>query len=279
MLRKTTLLATFCATLTTLSQDPADLNYLLKGPTLLQECAADGTITNFSIKLVPGSCGFSVVKTLADDKAYVIKFWTWDGDPAQATRKDGTFDNNGNPDKMSDDDKTARFEKKPAGNEYELRYFRITASDLATFATVVQSRLQPIFGAATVPFKLRPQYGDISSDVALTGMGGASVLWSKRGTFRTGFLIGLGLSNVVLDSASTDGHEVAGGTRSGYTLATGLFAQWNNLQLGAFVGWDHLARMDRKTTGWIYHGAPWIAFGVGVTIFKEERAASSGGKN
>lgn len=259
------------------AQDKLPLQYYLKSETSIQECNSKGDPAGLERKLLPAWSGFTIVEELDNEQGYVIKFWSWKADQDSTKKALAADVATGDPNRLNNAQKAARFNEKQDGDH--VRYFLLSKSDLEKFAIVKSAQLSPIGGVVALPFKLRPQYGDISTDLSIAGMYGSNLLANKLGDFKAGVLIGLGVTSITVDSTSTDGKTTQSSDRFGYTLSTGLLVQWHTLQLGAVIGWDHLSRADRKQTGWLYHGAPWLGFGIGAAIFKEDKAASDAGKN
>jgi len=48
--------------------------------------------------------------------------------------------------------------------------------------------------------------------------------------------------------------------------------EYQNIQAGVFVGWDHIGRINQNTYGWIYQSKPWISVGFGYAIFTKEKS-------
>ncbi|AHJ95740.1 hypothetical protein Hsw_0145 [Hymenobacter swuensis DY53] len=155
------------------------------------------------------------------------------------------------------------------------RYFLISADQLAASAAVLAARFTPTAGAVVMPFKFRPQNGDFTKDITLSGMGGASWHPGRRTEHSLSLLIGIGITSVTLtpkNSLVAENREQAA-----ITPSLCLLYQWERLQLGALLGTDILGE---GSASWRYNKQRWFAAGIGFSIFKPEDAtAKDAGSN
>lgn len=250
------------------------LHYRTRTAVLLNKCDATGAVDAAGPITMAKGLAFSIIGKAEGD--FIIRFWAWeDADPIVAARyvagganpKDVTKAKNAI-------DKNILY-RVDANNKPI--YFRITQDQLNMFCKPILSCLGPLIGAATLPFKLRPQDGEFSKDVSLSAMGGLDIKFSGTSDVSLGVLGGIGFTSATVDSASTNDQVKVDHEASGLTLSTGLLIRWKSLQIGGFVGWDHLSKTDRAI--WIYNGEPWIGIGIGVTIFKSETGNVEEGLN
>jgi hypothetical protein len=232
-------------------------------------------ITGF--RTAPAGAKFSISDSLTDH--YVIRFWNWTSDEEegyQQTIKQADAQ------LLSDQ---ARVERS-LSNTNTLRtdlasgtdlFFKLEKKDLEAYALPLFARFSPLVGASVLPFKLRPQTGEFTKDLTLSGMGGVKIRPWRKESFSVGALLGVGITSVSLDSLNTEGRVLEPSDRSAITLSTGLVVQWERLQVGLFMGWDHLNKSDRKL--WVHQGAHWLALGIGVSIFSEDSEVSKEGSN
>jgi len=177
----------------------------------------------------------------------VIRFWDW----------------------KSNSDKVKKFNFTNA-EKTQRAYFLMTTADFLS-KTKRRYSTKPIFtiGTAAVPFKLRSNPFQFSSDVTLGTVAGVKVRmnpYTDENFYN--FLLGFGLSNVNLDSISTNGtitqNSIVQNTAS-FTLSAGSVVEFSKVQVGIFIGWDLINNSDKIQ--WSYHGKPWISIGLGYSLF------------
>lgn len=208
------------------------------------------------------------VKPRTTDPASVDVFYTAQGIVRQA-------------DKVTAEERTAFYDSYYFDLNYNAetgleRYFLISLAQLAASASPLAPSFIPISGALIMPFKFRPQNGsDFTKDVTFSGMGGAAWTMGNRNDRSVGFMLGIGITSVTLtkeNSTVTETQDRAALTFSGATLF-----QWQKLQIGLVGGWDILGAGNAS---WAYNKQPWLAAGVGFSIFRTDDAvAKSAGTN
>jgi len=150
------------------------------------------------------------------------------------------------------------------------KYFIVPINYITSYSSQYLGRnLDISAGVVSLPLKLRLKDGDFSGSVSIAGAGG--IKW-RTNPYKTdryhNILIGLGLSNLTMDSASvTKNKDNIVSNLTGLTIITGYLYQSGKIQIGAFLGWDFLTRTNQEKFGWIYQGKPWISLGIGVSIF------------
>ena len=260
------------------AQTPTQLR--LHTDVLLEECDKAGKTVN-NTELAPAGAAFTIVRTVDDN--HVIRFWQWsvDADDLASAKLQAVPANKTAAERHAEEQQDKRdrlnFKQAPAGGTAVQRFFLLPTGYVDMFATTVLSRWDPLVGACVLPFKLRPQDGDFTKDISLSGMGGFKYRPGRSDAFSIGGLIGVGLSNVTLDSLNTEGRITEASDRSAITISAGAVLQWERMQIGLFIGWDHLGKADRKR--WINQGAHWFGIGIGVNIFSDESSSVKEGGN
>ena len=216
---------------------------------------------------------FSISDSLTDH--YIIRFWKWTSDEEegyQQTVKQADAQ------LLTDQARVARSRSRTNTLRTDLAtgtelFFKLEKKDLEPYAVPLFARFSPLVGASVLPFKLRPETGEFTKDLTLSGMGGFRIRPRRKDSFSVGALLGVGITSVSLDSLNTEGRVLEPSDRSAITLSTGLVVQWERLQVGLFMGWDHLNKSDRRL--WVHQGAHWLALGIGVSIFSEDKEVTN----
>ncbi|WP_299122995.1 hypothetical protein [uncultured Winogradskyella sp.] len=123
-------------------------------------------------------------------------------------------------------------------------------------------------GILSLPFKARPD-DNLGFD---TEFNFNSTVSFKLGSFLgTSFNIqlGAGIGTVGLNESNTS--YTGEGTIqpqdvSTLTILTGLMLQYERVQVGLYLGWDHIN--NQSVFNWQSNGDKWIGFGVGFSVFK-----------
>ena len=184
----------------------------------------------------------------------VIRFWDWE----------------------SSSDKVEKFNFTNA-EKNKRAYFLMTTADFLS-KTKRRYSTKPSFaiGTAAVPFKLRGNPFQFSTDVSLGSVAGVKIRmnpYTDENFYN--FLVGFGLSNVGLDSSSTSGmvnqSSIVQNTSS-FTLSVGGVLEFSSVQVGVFVGWDYINNNDKIQ--WSYHGKPWVSLGLGYSLFTKSKTST-----
>lgn len=260
------------------SQSKIGTSYRLKSTIQLDQCDWDGTITNENAQ-IPDKSIFTVVNQL-ESGDLVIKFWNWGGKETKqallaTTPITSTLKVNTVPDASSEAIPLIKYMESYNyyyDSAWYVRYFLISSGDLDLFCDEYQRGLEATLGAVTLPFRYRTGTKEFSKDVSLSGMGGGSFAFNNN--FRTSFLIGVGLSDVTIDSTNTEGKQIESINASALTLSMGIVFQFKAVQAGIFVGVDNLS--DSNKYNWNGHGKPWIGIGIGLSIYSESSNAEEG---
>jgi hypothetical protein len=247
--------------------------YKLKGETILQECSATGD--SIGIKAVPGGSKFTIVNLKGDN--YIIRFWQWQVDTTEAKALNTKTDSRHNKNEKqikSNYEKYLNFNVDISKSTSTLRYFIISKSAIDFFTEKITQKWSATYGVAVLPFKYRSQNGDFLKDLSISNLGGIK-LSPNNGKCSVSLLIGIGISSVTLDSLNTSGIITKQQDRAAITLPIGLVLQYEKLQIGLFTGWDWLSK--RSIDGWDYQGKNWLALGIGISIFSDEKATKKEG--
>lgn len=264
--------------------------YQFKGKTTLKQSDLSGNTIGFGDVDIEAPDGASfVVKAVDQNNNYIIEFdcWSIPGGAENFVKK------NPNPispiiQKQSDATKILEAED-PSGltNSQKIyrfnyyyeagtvikRHFLIPSAILHAYAQVVVSPWSPVGGAATLPFKWRPQHGGgFDKDLSISGLAGAK----HAGLFGNdnlsySILLGIGISSITTDSSNSK--KPPSSDLSAITLSAGILAQYKTLQFGIFAGVDHLS--NNKEIGWKYQGNPWFGVGIGFSIFSESQQGTT----
>jgi len=251
------------------AQESPELHYRFKVGIALEECNASGK-KNGNVDTPPDGSSFTIAGTV-DADTYIIRFWRWNTTGSSAA-------NDKTANKLTENDRKAlerrslyeRFNVLPGTPITTIRYFLLPKASLAMFAQVLAPKYTPLLGAAVLPFKLRPQRGDFTDDLTLTGMAGWNLSFKRNKEHGIALVVGLGLAKVEVDSATTRGEFDEVTQLSAISPSLGLVYHWHRMQIGVFSGADWVARAQGKV--WIYQGKPWLAFGIGAAIFNSESA-------
>jgi hypothetical protein len=146
-------------------------------------------------------------------------------------------------------------------------YFAVLDSDMENSSYDPEDAKIFFFSGGTVimPFKLRPQKGEFTKDLSLSGVGNFGWRLTKNSSISA--LAGAGVGIVTLDSANTEAVVLKSTDRGAITLNIGVIYQFKQMQIGVTSGLDFLS--GRKDN-WYYNGKPWLSFGIGVSIFKPD---------
>lgn len=249
----------------------------------IQECDGAGNIlmneTN-SPKIAYKGSTFTVEDEIGD--VLVIKFGVWNL-PKQRNKqyyseqlsKRSNYNFKNNPELSF---KKHSFES--------IRYFRITKEEFNNSCTqyvpkieVSQfwKRIDFTFGTLTIPFKIRSL--DKPNKLVFTpnlSIGGAIYSQYKVSEdFSFGFVGGISVSSITLDSASTEGVvkvNHSGNSRPSLTFTGQFLAAYKTINLTVGLGWDYINIATNIERSWIYQGKPWLGIGIGVSLFNEGTA-------
>lgn len=149
--------------------------------------------------------------------------------------------------------------------------FFMKSNDLALYTQEAESKWSVTgIGATVLPIKFRlgdgnKMYFDFGRDVTIGTTAGVRYKIGKDKPIYFSFLGGLGVSSISLDSKNVDQQGFEPQSVIALTPSMGFTLEAYKVQLGVFVGWDHIAGdLGRK---WIYQGEHWWSIGLGVSLF------------
>jgi hypothetical protein len=161
--------------------------------------------------------------------------------------------------------------KRIYGNKQ--RYFKVKSTQVKAYSRKEQSIGASLTaGVINFPFRLRPQKGIVDFSGAFNF--GAAIGYTFRHKswreVKHSLLTAYSISNVVLDSMSTTRNSDKLTSTNNFTslsFSLGYMVQYQQVQVGIFLGLDHLSRINQRTYGWIYQSKPWVSLGFGLSIF------------
>ncbi len=156
------------------------------------------------------------------------------------------------------------------------KYFLVDKSNILKHATpysVIDHSLA--LGFLNLPFKARIQKGkeDFSGTFNFGSAVGYKFKHYSYSPWAHNVVLGLSFSNVSLDSVSVSkNHEDLSETNefTALSLSVGYMLEYKNVQVGIFLGWDHIDRKVQSNYDWDYQGKPWISLALGYSIFSKE---------
>ncbi|MFN8310433.1 MAG: hypothetical protein U0T73_10765 [Chitinophagales bacterium] len=147
-------------------------------------------------------------------------------------------------------------------------YFCITRAQLDfKCRPMAQSEFDFLVGNIVTPVKLRVNPFDFTKDITIGTTFGLKYRMNEKRPASLDLLLGLGVSSVTLDSASTQGTVHNGVDTWVFTTSLGLVVEFGQAQVGLFSGFDFMTSKEAKKYSWIYKRQPWISFGLGFAIF------------
>lgn len=190
----------------------------------------------------------------------------------------------------------AKEETERGLNKFEMISYKNTRLDYEITLADLNSKCSPYFGndnsfiwgAVTMPIKLRfgnksDRYFSFQESLNIGIAAGWS--WQKQGVHRKSenILFSLGVSNVTLDSldfkrnAKNESFKPNVKSTAAVTVSGGYVFQFDNFQVGAFIGMDILPyELGRQ---WLNRGKPWVGVGLGMSLFNRDQAKAGSGKN
>ena len=151
---------------------------------------------------------------------------------------------------------------------FSSRYFRVYKQPFLFKARpLFRSRYALSLGNIISPVKIRIQPFDFSRDLMIGSTVGLRYQAPTSKGLSCNVLLGIGLSQNTIDSASTRGALKGVSDVLTFTPSIGFVVEFGQAQLGLFSGWDVMSRNNDYQRTWIYSRQPWIAFGIGYSIF------------
>lgn len=88
---------------------------------------------------------------------------------------------------------------------------------------------------------------------------------NKNGLYYLNFMGGLNIGSTKLTEENTNGGVTNDTNTSILTPFAGILFEYNDFEIGAFLGWDHISgKLGKK---WHYQGNTWLGIGMGYNIF------------
>ena len=250
---------TTTAIITSCSMTPyAGKSYVFNGNVQIVECDAVGhSISANPANAIKGSV-FDVVSIISPDCDLVIQFHVWKNiDPTSFIKRQMY-------NYKSTADKDVSTITKSNDN---IRYFILKKNDMINICSEYVNPRTPTvaFGTFSMPFKFRPSKSNFTSNLSL----GTSVYVNSQLTTNSscGFVVGLSLSSVSLDSLSTNGKIKTSSDRPAITPSFSLVYAYKNINFIFGVGADYINKTSAIEQNWIYNGKPWLGFGIGINLF------------
>lgn len=161
------------------------------------------------------------------------------------------------------------------------RYFLVNRTDFEIRSRVYKHRsrfAKPGLTAGTIliPVKLRFAEFQFSKDITLGPYFGFKWLTSnfRPNYYSLGFSTGITSVRLTPRNTNTDSIQEVQDIAA-FTLSIGSIFEFNNVQLGFFVGWDWINnnRGDSETSiNWDYQGKIWLSVGLGYSIISRPSA-------
>jgi hypothetical protein len=135
-------------------------------------------------------------------------------------------------------------------------------------------------GVINFPFKYRPQkgLGDFSGTFNFGAGLGVKMRHKSYRKFTWSIITGYSISNLVIDSVSATRNSkdlVSTNNFSAFSFSIGPMIEYDKVQVGMFVGWDRLSKLNQEKYGWKYQGKPWLSIAFGYAIFTNEKVKES----
>jgi len=159
--------------------------------------------------------------------------------------------------------------------EYQALFGVDKAAFVASTQAKVLQKTSVEVGAAVLPFKWRFQEGqkDFSGETNLAVMLGIKLPHYEQKTWHTSLMIGYSVGEADLDSISVNKNFAELRDRDDFlthTFTAGVMLEYDRVQAGVFMGWDHLQRTAQDQFNWDYQGRPWLSLAFGYSIFTQE---------
>lgn len=148
------------------------------------------------------------------------------------------------------------------------KYFVITKAQL-DFNTrpIYGNDISLSVGSVLIPIKLRTSPFYFSKDFSLGSTIGLRFLIQPRTNIYFNTLLGMGVSSITLDSATTSGRILKTAEVLAFTPSFGGVLEFGNAQVGFFTGLDILPSLNPETEDWIYKNKLWLSFGIGFSLY------------
>lgn len=131
-------------------------------------------------------------------------------------------------------------------------------------------------GVINFPFKARnlSSNGDFSGAFNFGTAVGYKFPHRNWHDFHWSIVAGFSLSDVVLDNGSVKQNADKLATVNNFSalsLSIGPMLEFKKVQVGIFLGWDWIKKINHQEFGWNYQGRPWLSIGIGYSVFSNEK--------
>lgn len=249
--------------------------YIWTQATILKPCDDQGNDDHSeSIRLSEPKQKFKVLKLIEGEKTAIIQILNYRG-ASNAFYKYNFFGDSADLSNFT----TEHIKANLLGDHQA--YFKVAVDDINKFAAkdFIESA-SLAFGVINFPFKLRPQkgLGDFSGSFnfgAAIGVKFAHRSWRK---ISNSIITAYSISNINLDSVSVTHNQdklTSTNNFTAFSFSIGYLLEYDKIQVGLFIGWDQLSRINQLNFGWRYQGKPWISIGFGYAIFSSSKATEA----
>jgi hypothetical protein len=147
------------------------------------------------------------------------------------------------------------------------KYFLLPKTDFTASCSdnIDASKWGLNYGVLAIPFKFRPTKTLFTNNLNL----GSSIYlqYQNNKNWSNGFVLGISLSSVTLDSLSTKGTIKTNSDRPAFTPSLSYVVSFKNISFTAGLGLDVINKTSVTEKSWIFNGKPWIGFGIGINLF------------
>ncbi|WP_031530501.1 hypothetical protein [Dyadobacter crusticola] len=176
-----------------------------------------------------------------------------------------------------------RYQENDLDPSKQLRYFKVPLDLIQLYAT--KNTYNPLsfeFGLVNFPFKYRLAKARSSFNGSFN-FGAALGFNFRKKSYKTtsfSFITGYSVSSTTLETSDVRRNMPDLAETNDFTsisFSAGPMIENNRVQLGLFLGFDFLGRLNQDRYGWHHQGKPWFSIGFGYTIFskQEEKASNS----
>jgi hypothetical protein len=252
----------------------------------LQYCDQYGGVPDTSKALISTYKGLKFNVIRSNDSFVVIKILDFDTTKNTIKNRARIFTYNIRP--VQDDNivetkaRISRFAANVNNHDGDQLYFKVSVDVFKKFGVKYSSIDGSLaLGAVNFPFRYRLQKGQGDFSGAFNLGAAAGIKWGRDSLTKWSFtvpVLSFSISNINIDSVSaTKNQSLLKSTNNftALTIATGVIVENNKIQIGAFLGWDVLSRVNQLQYGWIYQQKPWISIGIGYSIFSSDKTSSS----
>ncbi len=172
-------------------------------------------------------------------------------------------------------------DKDSASNNYVVKswdsesktiYYLIPAEVLLTKAVQYKPEQGVVLGPLIMPIKLRFPWRnsrtnefEFSKDVSIGTAIGYRFGISEFNPYYLSPVATIGISDISIDSANTNGMIKKPINVAGFTWSVGVVAEFGKMQFGIFGGADYVSK--NSSYHWVNQNTTWISIGIGYQLF------------